>query len=156
MSHPTGRKLTLRRLHDLRGSLTLTPPPHTYIHTLQISLLLGPWKALRSGVPDGSVRHPQRLSLPRVLRSVCWRVSCSSVPLCASFLGPGSWWPGPGGRNKEGSGPAHRSPWLCARVSTTPGCVLLCTEQRCSASLCQGFGAAVPTLYASLHWHLQF
>lgn len=36
--------------------MTLTPPP-----ALQISLLLGPRRALRSGLPDRCVHQPQRL-----------------------------------------------------------------------------------------------
>lgn len=45
--------------------MTLTPTP-----ALQISLLLGPRRALRSELPARSVQHPQRLSLPRVLISL--------------------------------------------------------------------------------------
>lgn len=59
-------------------------------------------------------------------------------------------------RHVEGSGPTHRSPWLCVRVSPTPDCVFPCTEQGCSSSQCRGVGVAVPTLCESLHWHLQF
>lgn len=146
------------------GSVALIPshPP------LQISLLLSPWRALRSGSPDKSMRHPPEAEFAQAPEiSLLEGVSQNpprSVPLLQECLLAGTRklvartrWKKEGLHwHLEGSGPAHGSPWLCAGLSPTPGCMLPGTEQRCSAPLCQRVSAAVPTPYESLCWHLWF
>lgn len=123
------------------------------------------------GLPEGSEKWAaracsttKRLSVPQVPEISLLEGLLQNLPAvfpCAFLLGPGSWWPGPGGRNQgstgilEGSDPTCSSPCLCVWVSPTPGCVFPCVEQRGSASPCQKVGVAVPTFYESLHWHLQ-
>lgn len=123
------------------------------------------------GLPKGSEKWAarvcgttKRLSVPQMPEISLLEGLLQNLPAaypCAFLLGPGSWWPGPGGRNQGstgilgGSGLTRSSPCLCVWVSPTPGCVFPCVKQRGSASPCQKVGVAVPTLYESLHWHLQ-
>lgn len=130
------------------GSVALIPshPP------LQISLLLSPWRALRSGSPDKSMRHPPEAEFAQAPEiSLLEGVSQNppgSVPLLQECLLAGTRklvartrWKKEGLHwHLEGFGPAHGY----------PGSVLGCLPPQAVCSLARSRGAPLPCVRGSV------